>query len=115
MGLVHIGCQVSRKTLEEALVKAARDIGLKARVEEVHRTDYRLGSVEEIDNLREVNVHLRKGPFPMMTATIPLPQVKGPGWIDYFILHSGPFGLASQNRYREYLEAVSKYVKQEHF
>jgi len=100
---VDIGKRVDYKTLETALIKAAEEVGWKARVQDRFKRNYRLGSVQETQDYCHTTVHLRGMLFPAIQVMI---YSKKP--TDCFYIWAGiPFGIASERRIQEYLSAVS--------
>ncbi|MFH1503211.1 MAG: hypothetical protein ABIE36_00965 [Candidatus Diapherotrites archaeon] len=104
MGRVEIGKQVDYKTLETALVKAAEEIGWKAKVQDKFERNYKLGSVQETQDYSHTMVNLRGRVFPAMKVYI---SNKSP--TDRFYVWQGfPCGLVSERKIQEYLSAVSR-------
>mgnify|MGYP001603837773 FL=1 len=101
---VNIGKTVNYETLEVALIKAAEEVGWKARVQDKFDRNYGLGSVQETQDYSHTMVHLRGKLFPAMKVYI---LNKNPS--DSFFLWTGlPIGFASKRRVKEYLSAVSR-------
>ena len=104
MSKVSIGKTVDYQTLETALVKAAEEMGWKARVQDEFRKNYRLGSVQEVQDYDDTQVFLRGRLFPAMRVTV---DSKEP--TDRFYVSTGfMYGVASEGRVQEYLSAVSR-------
>ena len=103
MSEVSIGKTVDYETLETALVKAAEEMGWKARVKDKFNKNYRLGSVKETQDYDVTEVTLRGRLLTAMTV-----RVYGKGPKDNFYIWTGaPHGYASERRVQEYLSAVS--------
>ena len=104
MSDVSIGKTVDYQTLETALVKAAEEMGWKARIKDEFRKRYRLGSVQEVQDYAGTQVFLKGILFPTMRVDV---DNKGP--TDSFYVSTGyPYGFASERRIKKYLSAVSK-------
>ena len=102
MSEVRIGKSVDYKTLETALIKAARELGWKARIEDKFEKNYELGSVKEFRDYDHTIVHLRGRLFPAMKL-----YIRNKGQLDWFGIWTGfPHGIASDRRVQEYLSAV---------
>ena len=105
MSDVDIGKKVDYKTLETALIKAAEEIGWKARVEDKFKKNYRLGSVQEVQNYEFTQVFLSGKLLPAMRVIIS----KNVAPINRFSVWAGiPYGFAPERKVQEYLSAVSK-------
>lgn len=103
MSEVRIGKTVDYKTLETALIKAAKEVGWKARIEDKFERNYKLGSVQETQDYSHTMVHLRGRLFPAMKV-----YIRNKGQLDWFGIWTGlPHGIASDRRIQEYLSAVS--------
>ncbi len=101
---MRIGKQVDYKTLETALVKAAEEVGWKARVEDEFDRNYNLGSVQETQDYSYTMVHLRGRVFPAMKV-----YIHDKNSSDSFSVWRGfPHGIASEKRVQKYLSAVSR-------
>ncbi len=103
MAKVSIGKTVDYKTLETALLKAAKDIGLKAYVKDKFNKSYKLGSVKEVQEYNSTNLFLKGKLFNVMQVSI-----YGKKPTDYFFVEEK--GFASEKRVQEYLSAVSQYL-----
>lgn len=104
MSKVSIGKTVDYKTLETALVKAAEEMRWKAQVQDEFMKNYRLGSVQKVQDYNATQVFLRGRLFPAMRVRL---YNKEP--TDSFYVWTGfPFGVASERRVQEYLSAVSR-------
>ena len=104
MSKVSIGKTIDYTTLETALVKAAEEMGWKARVEDRFNRSYKLGSVEEVQEYDDTHVYLKGRLLPAMQVII---FNKGPR-DNFYIWSDFPFGFASERRVQEYLSAVSR-------
>ena len=103
---VKIGRVVDYETLESALLAAAEDVGLRARVEDKFNKNYELGSVRESQEYKRTDVFLRGKFLPAFELT-----VHGKGSTDHFSVQSGfLFGFAREGEIREYLSAVSNHL-----
>ena len=108
MTKVGIGRTVTYKDLERALLEAAKELGWKARVQDKFSTEYRLGSVQKVQEYDGTRVFLRGSFLPTMQVII---NSKSP--TDRFYVWSGaPFGVALPFEVRKYLEAVSRHLPQ---
>ena len=106
MSKVNIGKVVDYKTLETALVKAAEEMGWKAQVQDKFNKNYRLGSVEEIQDYDVTQVTLKGRLFTAMQV-----RVYGKGSNNSFFVWTGlPFGYASERKVKQYLDAVSRHL-----
>jgi len=101
---VRIGKTVPYKTLETALVKAAKEIGWKIKIKDEFEKKYELGSVKEVFDYLRTEVHLRGRVFPAMELSI----YKKPS--NYFFALTNR-GFASDKKVKEYLNAVSRNLK----
>ena len=101
---VRIGKQVDYKTLETALVKAAEEVGWKAKVKDEFNRNYKLGSVQETQDYSHTMVNLRGKVFSAVKVYIP---DKNPS-NSFFVWQGFPYGIASEKRVQEYLSAVSR-------
>jgi hypothetical protein len=104
---VRIGKQVEYKTLETALVKAAEEVGWKAQVKDEFERNYhyQLGSVQETLDYSCTMINLRGRVFPAMKVYI---SNKNSFPNSFFVWQGFPFGVASQKKIQEYLNAVSR-------
>ena len=105
MTKVDIGRIVEYKELETALIKAAEDVGWKARVTDEFRTDYKLGSVSEIRKYDGTLVCLRGKIFKALTVSI-----YNKNLTDSFYIRNLS-GFASNKNIKKYLSAVSDNLK----
>ncbi len=104
MTIVNLQQSVPYSILEKALFKAAEEIGWKAKIKDTFRQEYQLGSVKEINDYNDTVVKLNGKLFPTMHV-----HFKKRESMDYFCVCTGfPFGVASKNKVRKYLSAVSK-------
>jgi len=104
MSKVSIGKTVDYETLETALIKAAGEVGWKARVQDKFRKSYKLGSVEEVQNYASTQVLLKGRLFNSMRV-----KIYGKEPTDNFFVWTGfPHGIASERKVQEYLSAVSR-------
>jgi len=106
MSQVNLPRNVPYEELERALVNAAEDVGWHARVEHKYSQDYKLGSVEEIQEYSGTQIHLRGRLLPAMRVITDKREVL---FTDRFFIWTGlPFGFASKGKVKRYLEAVSR-------
>ncbi len=104
MSKVSIGKTVDYKTLETAIVKAAEEVGWKARFEDQFNKNYKLGSVEEVQDYDATQVFLKGRLFNAMQI-----RIYGKGPTDsFYVWTSYSHGVASERRVQEYLSAVSR-------
>ncbi|MDO8460217.1 MAG: hypothetical protein Q7S74_03855 [Nanoarchaeota archaeon] len=103
---VDLPKMVTGETLEQACVKAAEDMGYKARPKDEFSIRYSLGSIHQHNDYDETNIRIGN--------LIPALQVrgieKGKDQNRFFIWTGWPHGLASNKRVQEYLSAISKYL-----
>ncbi len=106
MVIVDIGRTVDYETLEKALLEAAKEVGLQAEVEDKHRTRYKLGSVQRIQEYARTEIALTSEEILQMTLFI-YNKVSPKG---FDVLTSPFFGRASDEEVSKYLEAVSSHL-----
>ena len=104
---VRLGKPVKYKDLETALLKATKEIGLKTKVKHIYKREYILGSVREEQIYSQTNITLSGNIFPSMTIFGINRRISN----DTILITTGlPFGIASERKVRQYIEAVSKYI-----
>ena len=107
MSKVDIGKTINYETLETALVKAAEEVGWKARFEDQFSKNYKLGSVKEIQNYDATQVFLKGRLFTAMQV-----RIYGKKPTDNFYVWAGfPHGVASEKSIQNYLSAVSRNIQ----
>ena len=98
--------RVTGETLEQACIKAAEEIGYKAKPKDEFGKRYSLGSVHEHADYSGTNIRIGN--------LLPALQVrgikKGTEQDRFFIWTGWPHGLASNRAVEQYLSAVSKYL-----
>ncbi len=107
---VDIGKKVDYKTLETALVKAAKEVGWKARVQDIFERNYKLGSVRETQDYSHTVVHLRGRIFPIMRIFVSNKNSSDHFdiWPEFSILRGYSSGAAFEKGVKRYLSAVSR-------
>lgn len=107
MTTVNLKETVGYETLIEALKKAAKELGWKASVKECYRREYKLGSLEEIQEHDKTKISLNGRLLPACEVIL---YYKGPRRL--FYLNTGfwctPYGFASKEKVKQYLEMVSE-------
>ena len=107
-GKVDIGKMVDYKTLENALLKAAGEVGWKAKVRDQLEKDYRLGSVEDVESYSYTLVELRCGIGGLFRAMQVYIRDKDLPTDTFHVWTGIPHGWASEEKVRKYLDAVSR-------
>ena len=97
---------VRGETLEQACIKAARELGYRTQsIDEVHKR-YSLGSIQEHRDYEQTNMKIGN--------LLPAFQVRGilkGKQQDRFYVYTGfPHGFASDKRVQEYLSRITKYL-----
>ena len=101
---VDIGKTVDYESLEKALIEAAEEVGWHAKVEDVKKKGYRLGSVREVEGYDYTDVHLRGRFLSAMDV-----MIHGKGVLERFTIFTGfPYGIARDPKVEKYLSAVSE-------
>lgn len=104
---VNLRETVEYKTLEDALVKAANELGWKVvEIKDSFATDFELGSVREVERYTHTEIKLKKI-LPQMRIRTHGQYAKGPTNC-FYVWVGFPFGVASEKKVRQYLEAVSE-------
>ena len=105
---VNINKTIPQRDLEEILIKAAGDMGLKARTTQEYITGYELGSVKEVKRPDDRVIHLRSIlPF----AEVRMGCLYRMGFRISTLPFSSGFCVATKREVEKYLEAVSKRVE----
>lgn len=99
MDTVNLGKKVDYRSLEYALLKAAKDVGLKAKLKDKYSITYNLGSVKALREYDHTEVELKGKLFLAMRIYI----YKVP--TDRFYV--APL-FASERKIKQYLDAVSR-------
>lgn len=107
MTQVNMGKTVEYKTLETALLNAAEKMGWKAKIKDEFNKEYKLGSVQEVQNYNTTQVFLSGRLFPAMRVRVN----KNFSINNFYVLSGFPFGIASEKKIKEYLSAVSDNLK----
>lgn len=97
---------VSGESLEEACIKAANELGYKAKPQDEFSRRYELGSIHQHDDYDRTNIRVGN-----LLPALQVREVKKGEQQKYFFVWTGfPHGFASEKRIQEYLSAVSKYL-----
>ncbi len=107
MSRVKIGKTVEYKALEVALIKAAEEMGWKAKVKDEYHKEYELGSVKKTQKYSSTTVNLKGKIFSAMKIIM---YGKEPT-SDFHVWAGFPFGSASEKKVQQYLSAVSENLK----
>lgn len=103
---VEIGRAVNYGDLETALVKAAREMGWRAEIKHNYRTDYKLGSVEEVNKYQDSDIVLRGRFLKAMSVFVHSREE-----LSSFLVGIGSIdGHASESRVKQYLNLVSGHL-----
>jgi len=98
--------RVTGETLEQACIKAAEEMGYRAKPQDEFRKRYSLGSIQEHSDYDVTNIRIGNL-FPAL-------QVrgirKGEEQDRFFVWTGWPFGVASDKKVQDYLSTVSKYL-----
>lgn len=99
---------VDYETLETALIKAAEEMGWRAKVKDYYDETYRLGSVEEVPEHTRTDTRTEVTLTGRITGRIfPVAELKiyGKERIIHFFINAKH---ASEGKVEQYLEAVSR-------
>ena len=110
MTKVDITKTVEYSTLEDALRKAAKEVGWKFSIRDVFEESYKLGSVQEIKEYNYTVVRLssedRRGLIQSTDrATV---MIYGRTPKDKFIINRSVLGYTTEEEIKKYLDAVSR-------
>jgi len=103
---VDIGKQVNYKTLETALIEAAKEVGWKARIKDEFERNYKLGPAQKTQDYSHTMINLRGKVFPAMRIFIPDKNRNSSD--SFFVWRGFPHGMASEKKVQKYLGAVSE-------
>lgn len=103
--LVEFGISKPREEIVSALEKAAADIGWRARTREMTRTDYKLGSVSEVETCEGTEIAL--GRWLMLKAIV---RIYGSGDSRFYISTGLGSGGAGKKEIEAYLSRVSEHL-----
>ena len=98
--------RVTGEALEQACMKAARNMGYKAKSVDEFRTRYSLGSVHRHNDYAGTNVRIGN----LIPAFHVRGIEKGKEQDRFFIWTGFPSGFASNKRVQEYLSTFSRYL-----
>jgi hypothetical protein len=98
--------RVTGKTLEQACIKAAEEMGYKAKPVDEFSKRYSLGSIQEHMDYDGTNIRIGNL-FPALQVS---GIEKGKEQNRFFVWTGFPFGIASNKKVQEYLSTVSKYL-----
>ncbi len=104
---VDLPKKVIGETLEQACIKAAEEMGYKAKPTDEFRKRYSLGSIQEHRDYRGTDIRVGNL-FPALRV---VGIEKGKEQDRFFVWTEWPFGLASDKRVKAYLSMVSKYLQ----
>jgi len=103
---VDLPKRVTGETLEQACIKAAEEMGYRAKSVDKFSKRYSLGSIQEHSDYEETNIRIGN--------LLPAFQVrgieKGKEQDKFFVWTGGSHGVASDKKVQEYLSIVSKYL-----
>ena len=103
---VDLGKNIQYNDLESAIIKAAKEVGLKTKIKHRYSKGYRLGSVKEVQTYINTKIMLRGMLFPAMEIIMYGKEVR-----NYFDLSLGfGYGFASKRKVRKFLEALSENI-----
>ena len=98
--------RVAGETLEQACIKAATEMGYKAKPVDDFRRRYSLGSIQEHSDYDGTNMRIGN-----LLPALQVRGIKKGGEQNRFFVWTGwPHGIASDKKVQEYLSTVSKYL-----
>ena len=97
---------VTGEALEQACIKAAEEMGYRARPVDDFERRYSLGSVQEHKDYNQTNIRIGN----LLPALQVIGIRKGEEQNRFFIWTGWPDGFASDKKVQQYLSAVSKYL-----
>ena len=103
---VDLPRRVTGETLEQACIKAAEEMGYRAKSVDNFRRRYSLGSIQEHSDYHETSIRIGNL-FPVLEVN---GIRKGKEQDKFFVWTGWPFGVASDKKVQEYLSNVSKYL-----
>jgi hypothetical protein len=107
---INLEKAVDYKTLENAILKAAEELGWKAKIIDKIEVDYDLNSPQKIQKYKCTDINLSGKILPAAELTVFNRYNKEAS--NKFFLYTGlPFGCASQSNINEYLKLVYKNIK----
>lgn len=97
------------KSVETAIIKAAKELGYSVEIRDRYDTDYKLGSIEEIENYSITEINLKQNLLNGIEIRINKDNFMAYG-TNYFYINPSRLSFASHDEVKKYLEAVSKYL-----
>lgn len=106
MANVKIGKTVSYETLENALKKAAKDMGWNIKVEDDFNLVYKLGSITEEKEYDHTDFTLKGKIFSKMIVTVFDKEDRN----SFAVVQPHSIGAANQEKVKKYLSSVSSHL-----
>ena len=109
---VDIGRRITGEALERILLEAAKELGLKARVKDNFRGEYKLGSVTLEERYEGTEIRLWGRVLPIATIT----GINKESESDWFAVSTGVvphLGFGSERQIKAYLSLVSAKLPQQ--
>jgi len=103
---VELSQKVDYGSMETAIIRAARDFGYGIEIKDIYSTNYKFGSIKEMEEYSYTKIILRKNLF----WRIEIDAYKNLYGTDYFWVDNAPLSFTSDNEIKKYLETVSKYL-----
>lgn len=99
---IRLPKHVPGESLEEACIKAAKDLGWKAKPKDRFEIDYSLGSVHKEDRYKDTRIRMRR-----IFSMFDISGIEKGKTTDYFFIV--PWRV-SERKLEEYLAKVSEYI-----